>query len=157
MTLDRLLDRADRWSMAFEERSLIALPRHTCVDLLRRAQVGRVVFTERALPAIVPVSFAIYGDAVVMHTSSDSRLAKAAHRGVLAFEADDINPATRTGWSIVVVGEPSLVSDTRELARIRLILQPWVPGHLDVCLRLPLSVVTGRKIATPAMVAATAG
>jgi nitroimidazol reductase NimA-like FMN-containing flavoprotein (pyridoxamine 5'-phosphate oxidase superfamily) len=142
--------------MATEDRSLMALSRHECVDLLRQAQVGRVVFTERAMPAVVPVSFAMHDDAVVMHTSSDSRLAAAAHRGVLAFEADDIDPASRTGWSVVVVGEPRLVSDPQELARIRLLLQPWAPGHLDVCLRLPLSVVTGRRIVTAAVAAAAA-
>lgn len=156
MALDPRVRKADRLSMASEDRSLIALSRHECVELLSHAQVGRVVFTERAMPAIVPVSFAVYDYAVVMHTSHDTRLAKAAHRGVLAFEADDIDPGTRTGWSVVVVGEPHQVSDTQELARIRLLLQPWAPGHLDVCLRLPLSVVTGRRIAAPAVVAAAA-
>jgi nitroimidazol reductase NimA-like FMN-containing flavoprotein (pyridoxamine 5'-phosphate oxidase superfamily) len=138
--------------MAHEERSLIALSRQECVDLLRHAQLGRVVFTERALPAVVPVAFAMYDDAVVMHTSHDSRLA--AHRGVVAFEADDIDTGSRTGWSVVVVGEAHLVSDVQELARIRLLLQPWPPGHLDVCLRLPLSIVTGRRIVAAAASAA---
>ncbi|MGZ4435308.1 MAG: pyridoxamine 5'-phosphate oxidase family protein [Trebonia sp.] len=136
--------------MVNEERSLIALPQRDCVELLAGAQVGRVVFTERALPAVLPITFAIYDDALVFCTG-DTRLAAAAGRGVLAFEADEIDPASRTGWSVVVTGIAEVVTDPLERARIHTIVQPWAPGHRDVFIRLPLTVVTGRRIlASPA-------
>lgn len=135
--------------MPHEQRSLLALSPSESVDLLSRAQVGRVVFTERALPAVVPVGFALHADGIVMHTSEDMSLAAAAARGdVLAFEVDDIDPASRTGWSVVVVGKPELVTNAEERAGINLVLEPWAPGHNDVCIRLPLTVVTGRRIAS---------
>ena len=144
--------------MPYEERSLLALSPSACVDLLSRAQVGRVVFTERALPAVVPVAFALHADGIVVHTSGDTSLAAAAARGdVLAFEVDDIDPASRTGWSVVVLGEPELVTSAEERARINLVLEPWAPGHHDVCIRLPLTVVTGRRIASSSSPPATSG
>lgn len=142
--------------MPHEQRSLLALSHGESVDLLAHAQVGRVVFTERAMPAIVPVTFALHDDAIVIHTSGNTGLAAAAARGgVLAFQVDDIDPASRTGWSVVVLGAPQLVTDPAQLARIDLVLEPWAPGHYDVCIRLPLTVVTGRRI-TASSTAATA-
>jgi nitroimidazol reductase NimA-like FMN-containing flavoprotein (pyridoxamine 5'-phosphate oxidase superfamily) len=128
------------------ERSLVALSRRECVALLASQQLGRAVFTERAMPAIVPVTFALHGDAIVLCTASDTRLASAATRGVLAFQVDDIDPHTRSGWSVVVVGVAELVVGSQEQASIRGLLDPWVPGTNDVFIRLPLRVVTGRRI-----------
>jgi uncharacterized protein len=132
--------------MMYAERSLTALSRHDCVALLANEQIGRAVFTERALPAVVPVTYVIDDEAVVMCTAADTRLAAAASRGVLAFQVDQIDPSTRSGWSVVVVGVAELVDDPAEQARIRVVLQPWVPGRLGVFIRLPLKVVTGRRI-----------
>jgi len=132
--------------MTHAERCLVALSRRESIALLAGAQVGRAVFTERALPAIVPVTFAVQRDAVVMCTASDTRLAAAATHGVLAFEADAFDLSARTGWSVVVTGIAELVEDSIERARIRCVLQPWAPGVIDVFVRLPLTVVTGRRV-----------
>jgi uncharacterized protein len=132
--------------MIYAERSLEALSPRECVALLNGAQIGRAVFTERALPAVVPVNFIVLDDAVVMCTAPDTRLAAAATRGVLAFQVDDIDPTTRSGWSVVVVGVAELVDNPVEQASIHLLLHPWVPGRNKVFVRLPLKVVTGRRI-----------
>ncbi len=129
-----------------DERSLVALSRTECVALLNDAKIGRAVFTERALPAVLPVTFVVYGDAIVIATSAGTRLAAAAHRGVLAFEVDEIDPDRRTGWSVVVTGLPDLVTDPLERARVKAVLSPWAPGAHDVYIRLPLTVLTGRCI-----------
>jgi nitroimidazol reductase NimA-like FMN-containing flavoprotein (pyridoxamine 5'-phosphate oxidase superfamily) len=128
------------------ERSLEALSTRECVALLTGKQVGRAVFTERAMPAVVPVNFAVHSDAIVLCTASNTRLATAATSGVLAFQVDDIDPHTRSGWSVVVVGVAELVESSQEQASIRSMLQPWAPGTNDVYIRLPLRVVTGRRI-----------
>jgi uncharacterized protein len=129
-----------------EERALVALSRRECLDLLRGEEVGRVVFTERALPAIVPVSYALLHDDVILATGSGSRLAEAARGGVLAFEVDHLDPLTRTGWSVVVTGMPEYVVHPQEQARVLSVLDMWAPGRHDLLLRLPATVVTGRRI-----------
>lgn len=144
--------------MLHEERSLEAMSHSESVELLSRSQVGRVVFTERAMPAVAPVTYVLHADSIVMHTSGDTRLAAAAARGgVLAFEVDDIDPTSRTGWSVVVLGEPRLVTSAEERARMHLVLEPWAPGQFDVCIRLPLTVVTGRRIVAAMTGAAASG
>jgi len=135
--------------MFSEERSLETLSKRDAVALLSTVSVGRVVFTVGALPAIVPVAFAVHGDAIVMRTSPESRLARAAPGGVLAFEVDDVDPATRTGWSVVVTGLASTVSDPAERAVINGMVETFAPGQIDACIRLPLTVVTGRRVAAP--------
>ena len=42
-------------------------------DALTRAAVGRVVFTDRALPAVLPVTYIVDGDTIVIRTARGSR------------------------------------------------------------------------------------
>ena len=128
------------------ERALVALSRRECLDLLRTEQIGRAVFTDRAMPQILPVTYAVLGDDIVLATTSTSRLAVASEGGVLAFEVDHHDPVTRTGWSVVVTGLAYQVVDSEEQARVLSVLDPWAPGHHDMLLRLPSSVLTGRRI-----------
>lgn len=116
------------------------------VQLLASTPVGRVVFTERALPAVLPVTFIVDEETVVLRTARGSRLARAAVGGVLAFEADELHPANRTGWSVVVTGQAWVEDDVEEVERLAALLEPWVPGIKDVFIRIPLTVVTGRRI-----------
>jgi nitroimidazol reductase NimA-like FMN-containing flavoprotein (pyridoxamine 5'-phosphate oxidase superfamily) len=142
-----------------DERALVVLSQRECLTLLRGEQVGRVVFTERALPAVIPVTFAVLDNAIVLATRAGSRLARSARGGVLAFEADRLDPVTRTGWSVVVTGMAEYVVDPAEEARIRTVLDPWAPGGHNLVLRLPLTVMTGRRIEadqSPAVSPATA-
>jgi len=74
-----------------------ALDRGECLRLLGSVSIGRIIFTEHALPAAEPVNFALLGDAVVFRTAAGSRLAAAARNAVVAFEADEFHPATRAG------------------------------------------------------------
>ena len=129
-----------------ESRSLEALSRRESIELLSRQVVGRVVFTHSALPAVVPVTFAIRDDAVMIRTAQGTRLAAAADRGVLAFEADEIDPVARTGWSVVVTGVAELVTDLMQQDFIESVVEPFVPRDDDVYVRLPLTVVTGRRV-----------
>lgn len=127
-------------------RSLQTLSHAECMDLLARAQVGRVVFTLGALPAVVPVTFILRDDAILTRTAADTQLARAANGAVLAFQVDELDAATRTGWSVVVTGVAELVTDAAELARANGQLEPWAPGERDVFIRVPLTMLSGRRI-----------
>ena len=136
--------------MSAVARSLESVSAREAVRLLSTAVVGRVAFTVGGLPVIVPVTFAVFEDAVVMRTADDTRLATAADGGVLAFEADDVDPTTRTGWSVVVTGTAEVVVDRLGQARIHSVVEPFAPGTHDVHIRLPLTSVTGRRVVTVA-------
>jgi hypothetical protein len=66
--------------------------------------VGRLVFTEDALPAVRPVNFRLWRDDVVIRVAGGPKLAAATHNLVVAFQADELDPDLRTGWSVTAVG-----------------------------------------------------
>lgn len=129
------------------DRRLVPLDRRACVDLLRTAQIGRLVFTNRALPEVFPVNFRVFEGGIVVRVGNGSHAAAGAIDTVVAFEADQIDTATRTGWSVTVVGHTSEVLDPAERARIvALPLVAWAGGDRDRFIRIPLDRVTGRRL-----------
>lgn len=87
-----------------------------CRRLLARATVGRISFTDGALPVVVPVPFALAEGQVLIPAQEGSRLAEALHGAVVAFEVDDFDAATETGWSVTVVGPSRTLRDPARLA-----------------------------------------
>lgn len=121
------------------------LGRAEAIGLLESQEVGRLVYTRRALPAVRPVNFVVRGGAVLIWTGSASSLGQAVRGAVVAFEVDELDRVARSGWSVVVVGTAQLVTDEVELARARLDgPSPWAPGVKDHLIRIPLTMVTGR-------------
>src|SRR5690606_37721252 len=83
--------------MKLDSAGLQVLSPAECVELLATTPIGRVVFTDHALPAVQPVNFVLDGMTVVMRTTAGSKLAVAARNTVVAFETDEFDPVTRTG------------------------------------------------------------
>jgi uncharacterized protein len=131
-----------------DDRRLLPLDRRTCLALLGTASVGRLVFTHRALPEVLPVNFLLDGDSVVIRVGDASRAAGGAMDTVVAFEADQIDTASRTGWSVTVIGHTREILDPIERAFVTsLPLVAWAGGTRDRFLRVPLDRVTGRRLA----------
>jgi hypothetical protein len=91
-----------------EDRAQLALTPEDCLRLLRGAAIGRLAYTSAALPAIRPVSFRLREEGVLIPARVGGALVHAVRGAVVAFQTDDFDSATRTGWSVTVVG-PSLV------------------------------------------------
>ena len=121
-----------------------------CRRLLGSVAIGRIVFTDQALPAVQPVNFLLYEGAVVFRTGAGSKLAAAARDAVVAFEADDIDREYQRGWSVVVVGHAREVTEPRLRERLaELPLRPWAPGVRDHIILIPIEVIYGRRIPPP--------
>ncbi|HXT45059.1 MAG TPA: pyridoxamine 5'-phosphate oxidase family protein [Pseudonocardiaceae bacterium] len=126
---------------------LHTLDRAECIELLRTVTVGRIAFTERGLPAIQPVNFSMDGSNVIIRTSSGGKLAAAVTGAMVAFETDEVDAATRSGWSVVVMGHASLIRDIDELVAVAgPDSQPWVPGRTNHVIRIKTERITGRCI-----------
>ncbi|QXJ22642.1 pyridoxamine 5'-phosphate oxidase family protein [Actinomadura graeca] len=133
--------------MHLDRSGLEILDVRECRALLARAVVGRVVFTEHALPAVQPVNFIVHADDVVIRTARASRLATAARQTVVAFEIDEFDATARTGWSVVIIGHARLVTASEEIAALEdLPLRSWMPGHRDQYIRIRPELVSGRRI-----------
>jgi nitroimidazol reductase NimA-like FMN-containing flavoprotein (pyridoxamine 5'-phosphate oxidase superfamily) len=124
------------------------LDRQECLRLLAEASVGRIVYTRHALPAVRPVNFALDRDgAVVIRTSAASELVRAIDGAVVAFEADEVDAATHSGWSVVVTGAAGLVTDPAEHERLlRTGPRSWVSAQQEIFVRIDPELVTGREL-----------
>jgi nitroimidazol reductase NimA-like FMN-containing flavoprotein (pyridoxamine 5'-phosphate oxidase superfamily) len=133
--------------MKLDSAGLEVLSREECHKLLASVPIGRIVFTERALPAVQPVNFVVDGDEVVIRTSVGSKLAAAARNAIVAFEADEFDPLTRTGWSVTAVGRARAVHDPAEIERLAgLGLTTWAPGSRDHYIVVRTDQITGRRL-----------
>ena len=120
--------------------------------LLRSAPVGRLAFTEGALPTIQPVSFVVAGDDVVIPTGTGSKVAVAARGAVVAFEVDELDAARRTGWNVTVVGPSRVISEPAEVAALDALgARAWVPVEVPCYVAVRIALVRGRRLsAAPA-------
>jgi nitroimidazol reductase NimA-like FMN-containing flavoprotein (pyridoxamine 5'-phosphate oxidase superfamily) len=135
-------------SMIRESHDWEPLTHSECFALLATVPVGRVVYSERAMPIVVPVNFSVVGSDVIVRTGRRSRLAMHAPGNVVAFEVDDIDMASRSGWSVVLTGLIRLVRDPGELAQLHALRLPaWGATEFDRYLALRPDVVSGRRIA----------
>jgi nitroimidazol reductase NimA-like FMN-containing flavoprotein (pyridoxamine 5'-phosphate oxidase superfamily) len=115
--------------------------------LLAAEEVGRLVYTRRALPVVTPVNYALRDGALWIWTASASSMARAVRGAVVAFEADSLDRASRTGWTVTVLGVAELVVEPAELERARALgPEPWVPGRKEHLIRVPLKIIYGRRI-----------
>jgi uncharacterized protein len=125
---------------------LETLTEQECLRLLLTVPLGRIVFTDRALPAILPAYFVINGRSLVVRTSLNSRLA-AAHGTVVAFEADQCDPLNRTGWYVTVTGHAHVVDDSAEIKELSSNgLPAWIPVSSDCFVRIYGELITGRRV-----------
>ncbi|MCX4742222.1 pyridoxamine 5'-phosphate oxidase family protein [Streptomyces antibioticus] len=125
-----------------------ALDRQECLRMLAKVPVGRVVYTRQALPAVLPINFSLDTDAsVLLCTSPGSDLVRAIDGVVVAFEADEFNAATRSGWSVVVTGRAGVVTDRAEHERLTQTgPTSWMPLRDVVFVRIESEMVTGREL-----------
>jgi nitroimidazol reductase NimA-like FMN-containing flavoprotein (pyridoxamine 5'-phosphate oxidase superfamily) len=124
------------------------LTRDECVGLLRGGVVGRVAMATPVGPRIVPVNYAVHGDAVVFRTAPYSELGTYGWDTELAFEVDQLDYAKHQGWSVVVVGTAHVVEDADEVADIRRLWdpRPWASGTRTLYVKLTWRQLTGRRL-----------
>lgn len=130
--------------MHSDPKRLRELPRSLSLRLLGSVPMGRIVFTMDALPAIRPINHVVVDGDVVMCCHDGAALLHAIGQ-VVAFEADQIDPETRTGWSVIVTGKAERV-EADLAARYRLLLRPRVDLDTVHVVRIRPELVTGYKL-----------
>jgi hypothetical protein len=132
-----------------DHRRLEPLTRDDGLRLLGGVPVGRVVFTHLALPAVRPVPHLLDGARIVIRAQLGSAVTAAVGvegGTVVAYQADSIDPAQYLGWSVVVVGRASPLTDEAECARFRERLPPWVTGAADDIIAIRTDMVDGFRL-----------
>jgi nitroimidazol reductase NimA-like FMN-containing flavoprotein (pyridoxamine 5'-phosphate oxidase superfamily) len=120
-----------------------------CMHLLGSVPVGRVGLSIGALPVVLPVNFTVVDGDIVFRTVEGTKFHAAANGVVLAFEADGYAPDGTSGWSVLVQGVSSVVTESTELNQVReSSLEPWAfDGTADRVLRIMSTRVSGRRFA----------
>jgi nitroimidazol reductase NimA-like FMN-containing flavoprotein (pyridoxamine 5'-phosphate oxidase superfamily) len=121
-----------------------------CLRLLAGAVVGRVVFTDAALPAAHPVTYVLDREEVVFGAAAGGRLVAAVLHRIVAFQVDEIDLEARTGWSVLGVGKAYEVTDPERLAACRTRMPPsWAYDRDGRTIAIPLQRLTGRRLSGP--------
>lgn len=129
--------------------SLRVLDEAECLRLLHSTTLGRLGFSARSLPVVLPVNYIVEGDRVVFATEASSILAAAINGDVACLEIDDHDTLTHTGWSVLVTGKLRELSsaDAAEATRFHP-LPLWRSMPSPSVVELSIDMVTGRRLAT---------
>ena len=133
--------------MDIDGSMLEQLPRDECLRLMGQAPLGRIVYTQRALPAVELVNFAIDDGDIIIRTDAGGKLAAATRGTVVAFEADSLDMALHTGWSVTIVGLSQPVTGAEAIRRLEQWgADPWAPGDRVHFIRISPTIVNGRRL-----------
>lgn len=131
-----------------DRNGLEVLPLATCLELAASVPLGRVAVVERGQPLVLPVNHLVVGSAIVFQSTAGSKLEAALLDRAAAFEVDDYDETTRTGWSVVARGHVELVLDTELLDELDRMGSPAWSEHAEdgrwVALRA--DEISGRRL-----------
>lgn len=138
------------------DRVIQELSEDECLRLISPGGVGRIAYTGRFGPAVLPVNYRMADGAIVFRTAEHGALDEDLRTGIeaadyrVAFEIDEIDEAGRLGWSVLLVGPAHHVTDAERtgLGEASGVV-PWAPGDRELFVRIVPSRITGRRI-TPA-------
>src|SRR5437763_2839581 len=107
---------------------LEVLDRQECLDLVTKVPVGRLVFTDGALPAVHPVNFRLHDGHVIFRVAPGSKLTAALSNSIVAFQVDQLDMNTHDGWTVTIIGRTSIVPDIAAVVTVSgTWLCPWRP------------------------------
>lgn len=116
------------------------LPDEECWELLRTQSVGRVAWPSDEGVQVLPVNYVLHDRQIVFRTAADRVLATLATGRQVAFQVDDIDVETQTGWTVLAQGasgspveQPTSDPD------------PWVNDR-DLWVSIDLTQISGRLV-----------
>lgn len=136
-----------------EQPVLEKLNEAECVQLIAPGGIGRIAYSGRYGPTVLPVNYELYQGAILFRTTQDSPTDEDLRTGIanaeykVAFEIDDFDWATREGWSVLIQGSAHHVdSEAERASALEAGVDPWPGGDRELFLRITPSRITGRRI-----------
>lgn len=115
-----------------------------CFELLSTVPIGRLAYVADGAPQIFPIAFGVQGSRIVFRSATGSKLDAAEMQRQVAFEADAWDPATRSGWSVVVRGMARHVTDADDLSRLD--FKPWLANEGMEWVEILVEDISGRRL-----------
>ena len=134
------------------DRVIEELDRDESLRLNSPGGIGRIAYTSRFGPTVLPVNYTLYEGAIVFRTAENGPLDQDLRTGIegadyeVAFEIDDIDMSGEMGWSVLIQGPAHHVTGPERNAVFAACAEPWAPGDRELLVRISPSHVTGRRI-----------
>jgi nitroimidazol reductase NimA-like FMN-containing flavoprotein (pyridoxamine 5'-phosphate oxidase superfamily) len=123
----------------------LVLDREQCLRYLATGGVGRIAVNVGALPAILPVHFALSGEHVVFTIAPGSTLDRATRDAVVAFEADGHDGDDSAPWSVTATGMARHVDDNEFALAAVDRLPAWAPTAARRVVTVSTDYLSGRR------------
>jgi nitroimidazol reductase NimA-like FMN-containing flavoprotein (pyridoxamine 5'-phosphate oxidase superfamily) len=134
------------------DRVIEELDEDQCLTLIGQGGIGRIAYTSRFGPTVLPVNYALHDGAIVFRTAENGSLDEDLRTGIahaaykVAFEIDSIELAGQQGWSVLIQGPAHhLTGADRDAAR-EAGVESWAPGDRELFVRIIPSRITGRRV-----------
>jgi len=109
--------------------------------------VGRLAVVLDGEPDIFPVNFAVVDKRIVIRTAPGPKLNGALTGPSVAFEADVLDLARHTGWSVVARGPAAQPENLGVyIEALDMGVQPWAAGRRDRFIVITPTSITGRVL-----------
>jgi nitroimidazol reductase NimA-like FMN-containing flavoprotein (pyridoxamine 5'-phosphate oxidase superfamily) len=132
---------------------MLELSREECLQLLASHSFGRLaVNIGEGAPTVRPVNYVFdrSSQSVVFRTAQGSKFHALLRSADAAFEIDEIDERSRTGWSVIMRGVTDEVTNPNDVRRLDgLGLEPWAPGPKPHWVHIRAWTVSGRRIVLP--------
>jgi hypothetical protein len=120
-----------------------------CRELIAPGGVGRVVFSTEHGPEALPVNYSLVNDELIFRAAPHTTLAAVIGSDV-GFEVDRLDEGFSEGWSVLVAGPASKITEPVLVWQFADAVKSWAGGDRDVFIRIEPRRITGRRIASAA-------
>lgn len=122
------------------------LDEEECRELVSQHVVGRVAWCHPTDgPSVLPVNYRFDGRHIVFRTSPHTDLARHFSQGRAAFQIDEFDEYTQSGWSVLARGQAEVVP-WDEVPEPDQRPRPWVAGSRNIHVRIAVERLTGRRL-----------
>lgn len=118
-----------------------------CWELVASKEIGRLAVSVANDPDVFPLNYRVDDATIVIRTSPGLKLAAAVLGNPVAFEVDDLDDTTHSGWSVVIHGFGEEIEDVTAWLRAEdLNIEPWADSAKSRYLRIVPDRISGRRV-----------
>jgi len=129
----------------------ITLSEEECLELLSTRSAGRLAWTLDDDIELMPVTHQVVGHSLVMRIAPNAPMAHIEVGQRIAFEVDELDEATRTGWDVVAHGTVQSMNSYSDDAAAVAAGAPkltWAPGVRRNVMTISITSLSGRAVSS---------
>jgi len=138
-----------------DRAGLYVLTRAESLALLSSVEHGRIAISSRSLPLILPVTFSVDHERILLATWDGSTLSAATDGNIVAFQADEPCADEPPAWSVSVTGLANHLPLEALPPELRMQSSHWGQVASVHGVEISTDVISGRRL--PSGVVSSAG